>query len=207
MLHARSWCPPNDDGRMTMEGAELADLIRTHGLAVLAPLALIEGPVITLLTGWLTRLGLLDPLQAFLCLVMADLAGDMLLYAIGRWGRDVLPLRLVRAFGISRARMAGLARVMRDRGGRVLVIGKLTHVAGFAVLLAAGVAGMSPGRFLLANLLATLPKTAVLMGLGWGFGSMAGRLEDGLWLACAAMALALALWLGPRLLRRNGVAA
>jgi membrane-associated protein len=82
-----------------------------------------------------------------------------------------LPLPVRMRFGVSRRRMAVLMRTYRDNGVRVLVVGKLTHAAGFAVLVAAGAARMPFGTFVLANLLATIPKSLALVALGYLFGS------------------------------------
>lgn len=53
---------------------------------------------------------------------------------------------------------------------RVLILGKLTHAAGFAALIGAGAARMRFGPFLLANLLASIPKSLVFITIGYLFG-------------------------------------
>ena len=90
---------------------------------------------------------------------------------MGRGLLDWLPLSIRRKFGVSRRRMAQMIRTFRDNGVRLLVIGKLTHAAGFAVLFAAGAARMPFLTFVLANLLATIPKSLILFAIGYMFGS------------------------------------
>lgn len=171
-----------------IDGADLPGFIAAYGLAVLAPLSVLEGPVVTLIAGWLSSLGLLPPLGVFLCVVLGDLVGDALAYAAGRGLRlDRLPL-VGRFFRIPRVTLVPLVRAVRANGVRLLVLGKLTHAAGLAVLLAAGAARMPFGLFLVVNLLAGIPKSAALMGLGYALGEAHERIAD--WISYGSAALA-----------------
>lgn len=189
-------------------GAEVIHQIATHGLWVLAPLGVVEGPVVTIIAGWLVSLGLLPTLPAVVCLVVADVVGDCLLYAAGRGVRlDRLPLIGPR-LRVPRDRLVPLVRAIRQNDIRLLVLGKLTHAAGFAVLIAAGVARIGLGRFILTNTLASIPKTLALFVLGYLFGraheQMAEWLSYGSATALAALILVAGLWLVHR--RRVAIA-
>lgn len=162
-----------------MTEAEIGALIRDWGLIILAPLAVLEGPIVAIVSGYLSRAGLLMLPQAMVVLVLADLLGDVVLYMLGRRGRAGAALPWLARFGVTRRRLARVLRAFRARGGRILVLGKLTHSAGFAVLLAAGMARMPFARFLALNLLATLPKVAAFLWLGWWFGAVSsGRIGN-----------------------------
>jgi membrane protein DedA with SNARE-associated domain len=183
--------------------ATAVSLVATKGLAILVPLAIIEGPVITIIAGWMAMLGLIDPVAAYVALVLADLVGDGVLYMIGRRGLARLPLRWRNWLGLTDERMARVDAHFRDHGPRTLVLGKLTHTAGAAVLVAAGSARMPVMPFLLWNLLATLPKTAFFLAIGWIFGATDQRVGHGLfWLAVLALGVfALVLY---RMRRQSG---
>ncbi|MFB2532015.1 DedA family protein [Paracoccus sp. p3-h83] len=172
-------------------------LIQDHGLAILAPLALIEGPVVSVIAGSLVSLGLMALRPVILCLIVADLLGDLLTYALGRYGRRAIPFGLLRRLGISRQRLARMVRGFRGQGGRLLVIGKLTQVAGLPMLLAAGMVRMPLPRFLVICGATAIPKTLLLVGLGHVFGT--AWLATGGWrlpvLTAGSLALiAAALW-------------
>jgi membrane protein DedA with SNARE-associated domain len=161
--------------------AEIAQLIAAHGLWILAPLAVLEGPIVTVIASWLARLGLLDPLAVFVCVVIADLVGDGLMYWAGRGVRlDRLPV-IGRYLRIPRSTLVPLVKAFRERGVRLLVVGKLTHAAGFAFLIAAGAARMPFALFLLVNFLASIPKCLAFMALGWVIG--AAHQEISRWLS------------------------
>lgn len=168
-----------------MTEAEIGALIRDYGLLVIAPLALLEGPLVSVASGYLAKAGLVPLQRVFAVLVLADLAGDLVLYWIGRQGRAGLALPWLARIGVTRRRLSGALRAFRRNGGRLLVLGKLTHSAGFAVLLAAGMARMPVARFLVLNTVATVPKTAACVAVGWWFGAVTDRV--GHWLAGGAL--------------------
>ncbi|PTX50388.1 membrane protein DedA with SNARE-associated domain [Gemmobacter caeni] len=181
-----------------MPQPDLVALIQHHGLLVLAPLALIEGPVVTVIAAYLARLGLMDLPAVVICVIVADVAGDALFYALGRHGRRLVRQRWLDRIGLTRPRLARLVRAFRAQGTRLLVVGKLTHSAGAAVLTAAGIARMDFGKFLMVNLLASIPKSLLFVGLGWIFGSAWQRIDDwifhGALVLTAVVLLASGLW-------------
>ena len=183
-----------------IDNAELLALVQQHGLTLLAPLSILEGPIVSILGGYLAGQGLLNLWAVLIVVVIGDLAGDALLYVVGRRGGRLLPARLrERLFQRNAGLQARLIREIEDHGTRLLVIGKLTHGAGFAVLLAAGAARFPFLRFVLINLLATLVKSAALVGLGWWLGDRWQHAE--VWmdraivLAVVLTVVAVGLWL------------
>lgn len=173
--------------------SNLTSLISSHGLLLLLPLGIIEGPIVTVAAGWLARLGLMAPYAAFAVLVIADLIGDSLLYSIGSHGVSRLPARIRRWIGLTDDRLGRVEAHFQTAGPSTLVFGKLTHSAGAAILVAAGSARMPFGRFLWWNLLATLPKSAVLFGVGWVFGQALSGIDATLSAASAVALIVLAL--------------
>lgn len=176
------------------DGSEIFRLIEAYGLIALVPLSLLEGPIVTVLAGWLVSLSLLDPLVAFIVLVLGDVVGDVALYAAGRGVRlDRIPW-VGGYFRIPRAQLVRFVRMVRHNGVRLLVIGKLTQAAGFAVLIAAGTARMNLPLFIAVNLLASIPKTLALMILGYFLGEAHERVAR--WLSFGSYAFLAALLVG-----------
>lgn len=139
-----------------------------QGHLALFLLAMIEGPVIVT-----TAAAVADALKFHLgaiwsIAVAADLAGDLLLYSTGRFLSHMIPDRFR-----TKTPKADLTRLFHQSGGRILVIAKLTHVAGMPTLLAAGCAQMPVLRFLWWNLVGTVPKVTALVVAGWTLGSSA----------------------------------
>ena len=76
----------------------------------------------------------------------------------------------------------------------MLVIGKWTHSIGCVVLIGSGMLRLPLPGFILVNLLATVPKSAVLFGFGYFAGDdyplhRTAR-RPGLWPCCVRQALA-----------------
>lgn len=177
-----------------MDQAQLLTLLHDNGVAILAPLAVLEGPVVTILAGWLASIGVIGLYKAYMVVVLADLVGDSGFYLLGRFAPNAVPGRLRARLGLSPRGLVRMRSNFRTQGPRILLIGKITHAAGFAVLIAAGMARMRFGTFLLFNLLGTLPKSAAFLALGYVVGSATARIEN--WLtAVSVIVLALAaLW-------------
>lgn len=182
-------------------GADLLALLSTHGIAILAPLAVIEGPIVTVIAAWLASLGLLNLWEVLICVVLADLVGDSLLYLAGRFGLDWMPLGWRKSLLLNQRKLVRLIRLFQTNGAKMLMIGKLTHGAGFAVLLAAGAARMPFLPFLTVNLVATVPKSLAFVALGYLAGAAYGEISIGIyWLSLAVIvALAAAILLRHRL--------
>ncbi len=64
----------------------LGDFLIAHGGALILPLAVIEGPVVSIVTGFLAAQGCFSWYWALILLVCGDLIGDIIYYAIGRTG-------------------------------------------------------------------------------------------------------------------------
>lgn len=153
-----------------------AALIGHYGYWGIFALSLLEGPLITVFAAALAAQGLLRLDIVYGVVLAGDMAGDLAYYVAGRW----LLAPLARSRGAQRHRLAGRVAALRERlhshCGRILLVGKLTHSAGFVILLAAGAARVRLLPYLFYNLLGTLPKAALLMVVGYYY----GRLYTGL---------------------------
>lgn len=173
----------------------LTTLIKTHGLLILFPLSVAEGPLVSALAGWLVKLGLLPLTGAYLVLVLGDLLGDALHYGLGRFGPRWLSPQWRARLGLNNS---WLPQLFQLKGGRTLILAKLTHSLGFAALIGAGAARMPFGLFLWYNLLASLPKSAAFLLLGYGLGHVGGMIDTWVWRASLiglTAAAALTVWL------------
>lgn len=164
-------------------------LLQVHGLLLLFPLAVIEGPIVTVIAGWLARLGYFSIDWAMLILVLADLIGDSLLYGLGRSGPGALPHKWRLALGVTDERLARMSVHFGKHGGRTLIAAKLTHTFGFVVLVAAGASRMSFPAFLGFNLVGTIPKTLLFLLAGYALGEAHAAIDN--WIAQASLAIAL----------------
>ena len=99
-----------------------------------------------------------------------DLIGDLIYYWIGRTGRAPLA-GLARRLGVRRGVPPEVQAGLRQNAAKMLCIGKWTHSIGCLVLIGSGMLRVPLPRFMLVNLLATMPKSAVLFGVGYFAGN------------------------------------
>ena len=139
-------------------------------LLLLFPLAVVEGPIVTVIAAYLASLGYLEVPKVYFVVVLADLVGDTVLFVLGRFWHRLTSTGGALRFGVDDQRLARLEDHFRLHGGRTLLFGKLTHSAGFLILLAAGASGMSLLRFIYYNFLGTIPKSLFFIFIGYTFG-------------------------------------
>ena len=172
--------------------------IGSYGAVILLPLSVLEGPIVTVLAGYASRLGMFQIPVAFFIVVLGDLIGDALFYLMGWRGLRLFPQTWLARLGLLPDRVAALSDHFADKGGRTLILAKISHSAGAAVMVAAGMARMNFGMFMWFNLLGTLPKSAVLLALGYVLGEAATKLgptiTEGSMIMLALLGIAGAAW-------------
>ncbi len=144
--------------------------LTSYKYVALFPLAVIEGPIITVIAGFFSSLGFINFFLAYLIIVTGDLAGDILHYVLGRFGGRKFIDRWGRYLGVGERQVESLEKQFAKRGSKLLFIGKMSHGVGGAFLVAAGIIKMPFDKFMLSNLLATLVKSMILLLIGFYFG-------------------------------------
>jgi len=134
------------------------------------PLAFFEGPIITIIAGFLASLGYLNFLAAYLVIVAADGTSDLMYFWLGEKGGRKFIVRWGRYLGIAQKQAEALEKYFSRHGGRMLFLGKLSHGIGTVFLVAAGLAKMPFLKFIFYNTLATLLKSLALITIGFYFG-------------------------------------
>jgi membrane-associated protein len=163
-----------------MSGYELTVTIESfliaYGAVLILPLAVVEGPIISIVTGFLSACGYFGWYWALALLVCGDLIGDLIYYWAGRTAGTPL-IALGRRFGLRVAPSPDVRRDLMHNASKMLVIGKWTHSIGGFVLLGSGMMRVPLPRFMVVNLLATIPKSALLFGVGFFAGGYYPLLE------------------------------
>jgi membrane protein DedA with SNARE-associated domain len=142
-------------------------LLTAHKYLFLFPVAVVEGPIITVIAGFLSSLGLLNIFIAYAVVVVSDIIGDIMHYAFGYYGGQRFVKRWGRFLGITLERVEQLEKHFGKHCGKTLIIGKLSQVVGAVVLVAAGIARVPFRKFIWYNFIATLPKSLILLLIGY----------------------------------------
>ena len=146
---------------------------------VLFPIAIIEGPIITIIAGSFAANGQINFVLAYAIIIAGDLTGDSLYYAIGRYGRKNFIDRWGHYIGLTPTRWKRVDHHFLNHAGKTLLFGKLAFSFEIPFIVSAGLARYSYPRFLFYMLCGALPKTLGLLLVGYFFGySLANARRD-----------------------------
>ena len=145
---------------------------------ILFPIVVLEGPIITVIAGFLSSLNYLNLFIAYAVVVCADIAGDCIYYALGYWGREKFIKKCGHYIGISNARVIRLENHFDNHSGKTLFLGKISHGIGGVFLFAAGLAKMPFSKFIWFNFIATVIKSMALILIGFYFGEAITKINS-----------------------------
>jgi membrane protein DedA with SNARE-associated domain len=156
---------------------DLVSLLQEYRYLILLPIAAVEGPTVTIISGFLVSLGVFGFWSAFLVIVLADVVGSTFLYLVGRSGRNLTGYWFFAKIGATPENLKTLETRFFEHAGPSLMLGKISHALGSVALIAAGAARYPYPRFLGYNALAQWPLTIILLVLGYYFGEAYRQLD------------------------------
>lgn len=155
-----------------MPQGELFNLLQQHGYWVILLISIVEGPIVSLLGGFLSSLGILNLYVVYLLVVLGDFIGDTVYYLAGYVSRDHILDNYGKYIGLSNERLEKLEKIFHRYGGKTLFVGKFLYMIGGFFLVSAGASRMKYGKFIFYNMIGTFIKAALLVGLGYYFGHL-----------------------------------
>ncbi len=149
--------------------ARIVQLLLQYKYYFLFPVAIVEGPIVATISGFLISKGILNFFAAYGVLVIGDVVGDSICYAIGRFGGRPFIKRWGYIFGIDETRVAATEKHFANHAATTLFFGK-TQPYGTVILAVAGISKMDYRKFLWINTLGTLIKSLIFITIGYYFG-------------------------------------
>ncbi len=137
------------------------------------PVAVAEGPIITVICGFLTSRGSLDILPALMVVFSGDAISDFLFYIMGRGGRHVI--QYLKFIHISDEKIQELENRFKLSPWRTMIIAKISYGLGSVFMVASGASKMSWKRFLEYTLSLDFIRSYILFSIGFYFGRIALR--------------------------------
>lgn len=163
---------------MLASPTELIAILEQYKYWIIFPIAIFEGPIIIIISGFLVSLGYLNGVIAYVVVVIADLIGDSLYYSIGKyWGRSAFIKKIGKFVGYDESSEKFLEDHFEKHKVKTFLIGKVTHGLGGSVQIASGIAKVSYGEFLWLSLVGTVPKALALIFIGYFLGSYYDRIN------------------------------
>lgn len=182
---------------MLFSPAEILSILEHYKYLVIFPIAVIEGPIIIIISGFLVSLGFLNGLVAYSVLVVADVIGDTLYYLIGKYWRSSTRIKKYAKFiGFDERSEVFLEEHFRKHKIKTFLIAKISHGMGWSVWISAGIARIKYLELVFYSLMGTLIKTSVLLLLGYYIGKSYVEINSYLhYIALFTITLALIIFL------------
>ena len=166
--------------------------------AVIFPIATLEGPIITLVSGFLISLGILSFIPTLLVVFAGDMISDSFYYSLGKRGRAFV--ERIKFLHISPARLERVEKHFEKYPGKTLVISKASYGIGSLFLVAAGVSKMSYQKFLEYITPLNAVRSAALLLVGYYLGTAVRY--SGMYLAYYTIGVIVLLPIGYYIIRK-----
>lgn len=147
---------------------QILELLITYQYWIIFPMAILEGPTVSIVAGALASQGVLNAITAFFVIVAGDIVGDTVYYLIGRRGAAWGLHRWHKALHFDEQYLVALKKTFLKDGPVLLLLGKMQGL-GSVILLTAGLAEYPYGRYMMYNILATIVKSTLLIAIGYFF--------------------------------------
>ncbi len=144
--------------------------------------AILEGPILMTMAGFMVRMGYVEFWPVFLALIVGDLTADLGWYALGRWTQRKFVKRFGKFFSVDEQMLARTEKLFHRHHVNILFFSKITMGFGFAIpiLMTAGMARIPLKKFILLNSFGQAVWTGFLMAVGYFFGNVYHLLDAGL---------------------------
>ena len=182
---------------------DLGSLIETHGYWVLAAGCLLEGETILVLAGLAAERGYLHPFGVVVVASVTAFIGDQILFWLGRWRGPALLARWP-----SIAAKAGRVHELIERYHLPVIIGmRFAYGLRIPGPILIGMSPVPALRFGVINAFGAVLWACIVGGVGWLSGAAAETVLGDVkhievWLFAGLVAVAAAIWLVRRLLRK-----
>jgi membrane protein DedA with SNARE-associated domain len=144
-------------------------LLMLYKYALLFPLSIIEGPIVTVIGGFLASLHAMNLLVVYCIVLAGDFVGDTSVYVFGRWGGNIFKKHGFR-IGVTHERLEVAKVYFANHHNKALIASKLFHGIGVSGLVAAGILKIPYMRFARTCLLISILQSAAFLIIGIFFG-------------------------------------
>lgn len=155
---------------MSLPYEQIIGLLLEYKYLIMFPLVMLEGPITTIIAGFLSSTGQLNFWLAYFLAAVADLTSDAGYYFLGRFGREKFIEKYGHYVGITGAVIEKLENQFRKHGGKMLVFGKIADPLSSTIQATAGLTKMNFKKYAFWNVIATFPKSLLLLTIGFYFG-------------------------------------
>lgn len=163
-----------------MDPGLLAELIDKYSYIIMAPAAMVLGPVVSLVAGVLLRLDVINLIPTVLALAAGELGADVLWYWLGQRYGDSFVRRYGRYVGITEGSIAYTKDLYSRHHDIIIFTSKLTSGLGFGsvIMFTAGLSHVPFRRYMTLNIAGQFLWTAGLLSIGYFLGHIFLKVGD-----------------------------
>ena len=159
-------------------GQNIFQFLHHYGYAIMLPLMIIEGPVVTLLSAMMASLGAFNVWMVLTLSIAGDMIGDVVLYGLGyKYG-----MNFVRGFGkyigITERLVGKMEKYFLKHGGKTIFAVKSTTGLCWATFVAAGIAKMDFKKYIKYSFYGGIVWSSFLVAMGYFYGYLWREIRD-----------------------------
>jgi membrane protein DedA with SNARE-associated domain len=147
---------------------QLFRFIIQYKYAIIFPIATLEGPIITLVSGFLISLGILSFIPTLLVVFAGDLISDSFYFWLGSRGRRFV--ERIKFLHITPERLEKVEQHFEKHPGKTLLVSKASYGIGSLFLIAAGASKMAYQKFLEYITPMNAVRSTILLLIGYYLG-------------------------------------
>lgn len=146
-------------------------LLSEYKYLILFPLAIVEGPILAVIAGFLCTSGFLNPLIVYPIIILGDITGDSLCYMFGRWGVPGFMKKIIKGFGLNSENVERVRAYFDSNPNKTISLSKITLGIGFAGIYLAGNSRIPFHRFIRICLITSAVQYIIYISIGLLFGN------------------------------------
>ncbi len=155
---------------MEQTGQLIFSFLQHYGYAVMLPLMIVEGPIVTVIAAMLASLGAFNVFVVLLLSMLGDVIGDVVLFGLGyRYGMTFVR-RVGKYMGITEHLVTRMEKYFEHHGGKTIFAVKSTTGLCWATFVAAGIVKMDFKKFLRYSILGGIVWSGFLVAMGYFYG-------------------------------------
>jgi membrane protein DedA with SNARE-associated domain len=172
-----------------MLGSGIIPWLITYRYFAIFPLAVLEGPIVSVFCGFLLHFNYFDFWPLYLVLVLGDLVGDIIWYGIGYFGAKPLIHRYGHMVNLTEENMARIEKVFKRHQNKTILFSKMSMGMGFALvtLTTAGAIRIPFLNYVALNTLGGFFWSGILLAIGYFFGNLYLAIDRGFRIAFLVM--------------------
>ncbi|HRY82389.1 MAG TPA: DedA family protein [Candidatus Moranbacteria bacterium] len=155
---------------MDQAGQQIFEFLSHYGYAIMLPLMIIEGPIVTIIAAMLASLGAFNVFIVLILSVIGDMGGDIILYGLGyKFGMGFVR-RVGKYIGITENLVLRMENYFLHHGGKTIFAVKATTGLCWATFTAAGIVKMNFRKFVKYSFLGGVVWSGFLVAMGYFYG-------------------------------------